>query len=221
MISRRLGFAGLLGLLVAAAPAPPEDRGVELAFLNQTHSNLDIELAPIREGPLAIHLSSPRHQMTLHRNRLVLIPTASEDAEARVAAEFEGEGDLVADVEGVSLATRLRDHVVAPRQIVELRGKVRVARDEEGYTLRVVEAPPSVPVRIRSGLVGRCVALCRGLGLFAMVDCARLERALSTVRVPLRSDQATLRLPRAQLRATERAYLDRFVPPSPAREPGP
>jgi hypothetical protein len=217
VISHRLGFVGLLGLLVAAAPGQPEDRGVELAFLNQTHSNLDLELAPIREGPLAIQLSSPRHRMTLHRNRLVLIPTASQDAEAWVAAEFEGEGDLVADVEGGSLATRLRDHVEAPRQIVELRGKARVARDAEGYTLRVVEAPPSVPVRIRSGLVGRCVALCRGLGLFAMVDCARLERALSTVRVPLRSDQATLRLPRSQLSETERAYLDRFVPSSPAR----
>lgn len=221
MNSRRLGFAGLLGLLVAATPAPPEDPGIELAFLNQTHTNLDIELAPIREGPLAIHLSSPSHQMTLHRNRLVLSPSAGEDPDARVAAEFEGAGDLVADVEGGSLATRLRDHVVAPRQIVELRGKARVTRDAEGYTLRVMEAPPSVPVRIRSGVVGRCVALCRGLGLLAVVDCARLERALSTVRVPLRSDQATLRLPRAQLRASDRAYLDRFVPPSLPRTPSP
>jgi hypothetical protein len=219
--SRRLGFAGLLALLVAATPAPPEDRGVELTFLNQTHTNLDIELAPIQEGPLAIHLSSPSHQMTLHRNRLVLRPSASEDPDAWVTAEFEGAGDLVAEVEGASLATRLRDHVVAPRQVVQLRGKARVTRNAEGYTLRVVEAPPSVPVRIRSGVVGRCVALCRGLGLFAMVDCARLERALSTVQVPLRSDQATLRLPRAQLSATDRAYLDRFVPPSEPRGPSP
>jgi hypothetical protein len=219
--SRHLGFVGLLGLLVAATLAPPKDRGVELAFLNQTHTNLDIELAPIQEGPLAIQLSSPSHQMTLHRNRLVLSRSASEDPDAWVAAEFEGAGDLVAEVEGGSLATRLRDHVVAPRQIVELRGKARVTRDAEGYTLRVVEAPPSVPVRIRSGIVGRCVVLCRGLGLFAMVDCARLERSLSTVRVPLRSDQAALRLPRAQLRATDRAYLDRFVGPSVPQVPGP
>jgi hypothetical protein len=168
--SRRLGFVGLLGLLVAATPAPPEDRGVELAFLNQTHTNLDIELAPIQEGPLAIHLSSPSHQMTLHRHRLVLSPSASGDPDAWVAAEFEGAGDLVAEVEGVSLATRLRDHVVAPRQFVELRGKARVTRDAEGYTLRVVEAPPSVPVRIQSGVVGRCVALCRGLGHRAYLD---------------------------------------------------
>ena len=211
MTSRRLGLVGLLGLLVAATPAPPADRGVEFAHLNQTHSDLDLELAPIREGPLAIQLSSPSHRMTLHRHRLVLRPGGSGAPDAWLEAEFEGAGELVADVGSGSMTTRFRDHVTAPRQVVRLRGKARVTRDADGYTLQVVDAPPSVPVRIRSGVVGRCVALCNGLGLLAVVDCGRLERALSTVQVPLDSEQAILRLPRNELRAPECAYLDGFV----------
>jgi hypothetical protein len=210
---RHLGLLGLLGLLLAATPDPPAGQGIELAYLNQTRTNLDAELAPIREGPLSIQLSSPSNQLTLHRNRLVLTPSADGDPDAWVGAEFEGAGDLVADLEGGTLATQLQDQVVVPRQTVRLRGKVRVARDAESYRLRVLEAPPSVPVQIRSGLISRCVAVCRGLGLLAVVDCGRLERALSTVQVPIRSDQAILSLPNAQLSATDRAYLDRFVRP--------
>jgi len=210
---RHLGLLGLLGLLVAATPAPPAGQGIELAHLNETYTDLDADLAPIQEGPLSVRLSSPSHRLTLHRNRLVLTPSADGDPDAWVGAEFEGAGDLVADLEGGTMATQLQDHVVVPRQTVQLRGKVRVARDAESYRLHVLEAPPSVPVRIRSGLVGRCVAVCRGLGLLAVVDCGRLERALSTVQVPIRSDQAILRLPKAQLSSTARAYLDRFVRP--------
>jgi hypothetical protein len=208
---RRLGLVGLLGLLVAATPAPPADPGVELAHLNQTYADLDLDLAPIREGPLSVQLSSPRHRITLHGNRLVLRSNASGDPDVWVEAEFEGAGDLVADVGSGSMTTRFRDHVVAPRQVLRERGRARITRDAEGYTLRLLEAPPSVPVRIRSGVVGRCVALCNGLGLLAVVDCGRLERALSTVRVPLDAERAALRLPLAELSPRLRAYLDRFV----------
>lgn len=208
---RRLGLVGLLGLLVAATPAPPAGPGVELAHLNQTYANLELGLAPIREGPLSVQLSSPRHRMTLHHNRLVLRSNGSGDPDAWVEAEFEGAGDLVADVGSGSMTTRFQDHVLAPRQVLRVRGRARILRDAEGYALRVLEAPPSVPVRIRSGVVGRCVALCNGLGLLAVVDCGRLERALSTVQVPLDAEQATVRIPRAELSLTERAYLDRFV----------
>jgi hypothetical protein len=204
---------GLLGLLMAASPAPPAHRGIELAYLNQTYTDLDVAITPIREGPLAIQLGSPSHRMTLHRNRLVLNPRASGATDAWVEAEFEGTGDLLAQVEGGPMSTRFQDYVVAPRQVVQLRGKARVTRDAESYTLRLVEAPPNVPVRIRSRVVGRCVALCRGLGLFAVADCGRLERSLSTVRVPLDSGRTALRLPRARLSATDRSYLDRFVRP--------
>ena len=199
---------------MAATPAPPTDQGIELTYLNQTYSNLEADLAPIEEGPLAIQLSSPSHRLTLLRNRLVLTPNPGGVPDAWVEAEFEGAGDLVADIEGGCLTTQLRDHVEVPRQTVQQGGKVRIARDAESYRLHVLEAPTSVPVRIRSDLVGRCVGICRGLGLFAVVDCERLERALSTVNVPIRSDDETvLRLPYARLSEADRAYLDRFARP--------
>jgi len=205
------GLVGLLGLLLAAAL--PAESGIELTHLNGSYADLGVGLAPIREGPLAIRLSSPNLELTLHRNRLVLNSSEGGDPDARVEAEFEGSGDLVAQVEGGTIATRFRDPVVVPRQAVELRGKARVTRDPDGYTLHVVEAPPSVPVRIRSGAVRRCVTVCKGLGLLAVVDCGRLERSLSTLQVPIRSDQAALFLPSARLGASDRAYLDRFVSP--------
>jgi len=210
---RHLGLLGLLGLLVAATPDPPAGEGIELAYLNETYTDLDADLAPIQEGPLSVRLSSPSHRLTLHRNRLVLTPSADGDPDAWVGAEFEGAGDLVADLQGGTLATQIQDRVVVPRQTVRLRGKLRVTRDADSYTLRALEAPPSVPVQIRSGLIDRCVAICRGLGLLAVVDCERLERALSTVQVPIRSDQAALRIPHDRLSETDRAYLDRFVRP--------
>lgn len=210
-MGRRVGLFALLGLLVAAAPTPPGDRGVELAHFNQTRTDLDVAPAPIREGPLAIRLSSPRNRVTLHRNRLVLSPNPGGDPDAWVEAEFEGAGDLVADLQGGPMATQLRDHVVAPRQVVRLRGKARITRNAESYTLRLLEAPASVPVRIRSGVIDRCVAFCRGLGIFAAADCGRLQRSLSTVQVPLDAEQTALRVPRSQLSATGRSYLDRFA----------
>ena len=214
MTLRQLGLVGLLGLLIAASPAPPADQGIELTYLNQTYSDLEADLAPIQEGPLAIQLSSPSQQLTLHRNRLVLTANPGGAPDAWVEAEFEGEGDLVADIEGGTLTTQLRDRVVVPRQTVQKRGKVRIERDEESYLLHVLEAPPSVPVQIRSDLVGRLVGICKGMGLFAVVDCVRFERALSTVNIPIRSDgQTVLRLPHARLSAADRAYLDRFAAP--------
>lgn len=207
----RLGFVALLGVLTAALSAPPNDPGVELTYLNQTHTDLDLEFPPIQEGPLAIRLSSPSHELSLHRNRLVLVPNRAGSADAWAEAEIEGAGDLVAKIDSGSLATQFQDRVIVPRQVVRFQGKTRVVRDAEGYVLRLVEGPPSVPVRIRSGVVDRCVALCNGLALFSAVDCGRLETALSTVNVPLRAEESALRIPRAKLSESERVYLDRLV----------
>jgi hypothetical protein len=207
----RIGFLAFFGVLVAALSSQPGGTGVELGYLNQTHTNLDVEIPPIREGPLAIQLSSPSHRLTLHRNLLVLGPSAGGEPDAWGEAEIEGAGNLVAKIEGGSMATQFQDRVIVPRQVVQLRGKVRVARNAESYTLRLVDGPPNVPVRIRSGVIDRCVAICNGLGIFTAVNCGRLEKALSTVHVPLRSEETALRLPRARLTEGERAYLDRFV----------
>jgi hypothetical protein len=207
----RLGLVAFLGLLAAAISAPPEGPGVELRYLNQTHTDLDVEVPPIREGPIAIRLSSPSHQLTLHRNLLVLNASEGRDPDAWVEAEVEGAGDLVARIESGSVATQFQDRVIVPHQVLRLRGKARVSRQAEDYLLRMVEGPANLPIRIRSRVIDSCVALCRGLGMFAAVDCGRLQKALSTVHVPLRPEETALRIPRARLGESERAYLDRFV----------
>ncbi len=207
----RVGFVALLGVLAAALSAPPDDPGVELTYLNQTHTDLNAEFPPIQEGPLAIRLSSPSHELTLHHNRLILVPSRGGNADAWAEAEIEGAGDLVAKIESGSMATQFQDRVIVPRQVVRLQGKARVSRDAESYLLRLVEGPPSVPVRIRSGVIDRCVALCNGLALFSAVNCGRLETALSTLNVPLRAEESALRIPRVELSESERAYLDRVV----------
>lgn len=206
----------LLGLAAGAGAAPPVDAGsggIEIRYLNRTYTDLDGEIAPIAEGPLAIRLASPAHQVTLHRNRLVLLPAAGGDPEAWVEAEFEGRGDLVADVEGGPMATRFEDRVAAPRQTLRLRGRARVTRDAHGYTVALVDTPPSAPLEIRSGLVADVVGVCESLAIFGAVNCGRLERALSRVNLPLRPERTRMHLPRERLSADEIAYLDRFAAP--------
>ena len=211
MTWRRLGFVGLLGLLVAASPAPPQEGGVELAYLNRTYDNSDVALAPIREGPLAIRAQLAETPADAARQPAGTDPQRRRRSGCVAGGGVRGRRRPGGQRRGRIPATRLQDHVVAPRQVVQLRGKTRVTRDAQSYTLHVIEAPASVPVRIRSGVVSRCVAFCRALGLFAVADCARLQRSLSTVQVPLRSEQAALRIPRERLSATDRSYLDRFV----------
>lgn len=216
VVLRWVGVVLLLGLGGGAGAAPPTEAGaggIEIAYLNQTYTDLAGEIAPIGEGPLTIRLASPAHRVTLHRNRLVLVPNAGGDPEAWVEAEFEGRGDLVAHVEGGPMATRFEDRVAAPRQTLRLRGKARVARDPQGYTVFLVAAPPSAPVEIRSGVVADIVGVCESLAILGALDCGRLERALSRVNVPLRPERTAVRLPRERLSAAEIAYLDRFAAP--------
>jgi hypothetical protein len=208
---------GLRALILATAAvpalaAPSADPGIEFAYLNATHTNLDGSLAPIQEGPLTVRLSSPDHRLLVHRNRLVLTPGASADPDAVMEAEVEGEGDLIADLEGGGVVgTRFEDRVAAPRQNVSVAGKARVTRDATSYAIALVEGPASVPLRIQSRVAGQVVGVCRGLALFAPMSCDRLAAALATVQVPLPGPEKAFVLPRERLTEPERAYLDRFV----------
>ena len=82
MTWRHLGLVGLLGLLMAATPAPPADQGIELTYLNQTHTDMDFDLAPIQEGMLSIQLSSPSHRLHEPQN------TEGAGAAAEISAKL-------------------------------------------------------------------------------------------------------------------------------------
>lgn len=197
----------------AAGAAGP---GIELAWLNRTYAGVSGTLTTVREGPLEVRLSSPDAELTLHRNRLILVPDgAGPEADVHLLADLEGAGDLVADVDAGPYADRLTDRLVVPRQQVRVQGRARVERHPEGYLVRLRDLPPSAPLRIQSRLVGRIVGVCRSVGRLTGASCGALAAALSTVDVPLGASERRLFLRRDQLAPAERAYLERLLDPAP------
>ena len=202
-----LAFAALPAL--AAAPVSPGS--IEIGHLNRSWTGLAAEATRVEEGPLSVRRRSPENRVTVHRNRLVLAPRDGGDPDARIEAEFEGEGQLVADVGDGSFATTFTDRVSVPRQTVRIAGRARVTRDADAYHLTLVDGPASAPVEIRSQAIARVLALCGEIGWLAALDCGRLRASLTTVHVPLGDRERSVSLPRKELSAEERAYLDRFV----------
>ena len=137
--------------LPALADPPASDRGgIQIGYLNRTWTDLAGEATAVDEGPLSVRLRSPENRVTVHRNRLVLVPRDGGDPDAQIEAEFEGEGQLVADVGGGRFDTAFRDRVTAPRQSVRVAGRARVTRDADAYHVTLVDGPASAPVEIRS-----------------------------------------------------------------------
>jgi hypothetical protein len=221
-VSRALALAvcALAAPLALAEEPVPERGGIEIGYLNRTWTDLAGEAVPVEEGPLRVRLRSPQNRITLHRNRLALAPReGGDDPEARIEADFEGEGELVADVEGGRFSTSFTDRVSAPRQRVRVAGRARVTRDADAYHVALVDESATASVDVRSQAVARVLEFCEEVGWITGLDCGRLRRSLSRVQVPLGGPARALRLPRDRLGPEERAYLDRFVsqaPPPPA-----
>ena len=177
--------------------------------MNGVYEDLDSDLAPIRQGSLTIRVSSPEHRLSVHGNRLQLEPSADGSLAAVMEVDFEGGGRLIADVEGVG---RFEDRVEAPRQTARAAGSVRLARSEEGYLFTVVAADPFVRLEISSGVSRQIAGACRALELIPFVDlpCGGLEKALSTVRVPMPGPGEKFAVAAEALSDEERAFFDRF-----------
>ena len=206
-------------LLGGAEPGAGEE--IELQFLNGAYTDLDSDLEPVREGPLVIRFSSPDHEVRVNGNRVVLTPVAADILYATLEVDFEGEGHLVADIEGLGVNSRYTDEVAAPRQTVRVAGKIRLMRVVGGYLVTVEEAPPAVNLEIRSALAQRIVKLCRTLAKipFVRLNCSGLETSLSVVTVPLPQPGEQFLVPEEDLTEEERAFFDRFTAagePSPA-----
>ena len=133
-------------LLVASGGAQTAAPGqLQFGRLNRTYSDVITEIEPIRQGPVTVRLSSPRHQLTV------------------------------------------RNHLL----------------------------PKSVRVRIQSGVGSRIVGFCDRAAalLFSDVDCAVLNRALSTAVVPLPDPGESFLLENAELTAAERLRIDAYLAP--------
>jgi hypothetical protein len=209
--------AGLCGWLAGPPLAAAEPQSFSFGKLNRSYENLVGDLQPITQGPLTVELSSPAHTLVLRANRLLLTPLGEGEAAAQQAhleLELMGKGELVADVEGAGLRTRLQDELYVPPQTLALDARIRLRRGEGGYLVTPLELPRQVEVKIQSKLSNDLLALCDGVALFTGLDCAALERALSVAVIPLPAAGESYLLPDADLSAADRAALDAYLAPT-------
>lgn len=210
----------LVGLLCGSPVVAQENaRATELSRFNGTYRDLASNLAPVRQGGLDIHISSPRHRLTIHSNRVELTPTGRGTFDLVYEAEFDGDGDLIADVVAPGgSSTQFTDKVSASRQQARATGEVALAAHERGFLITVVKPGPPAQVVIESGLVRQVEGLC---GVFALlplmkIDCEALGDAMGRIRVPLPEPGEEFVLPAEYLTEEEQAFFERLLSgPSP------
>ncbi len=209
----RAAVAFGLAVLPAYGPVAAGDdpaSGIEIAFVNGVYEDLDSNLRPIRQGSITIRVSSPEHRLTVHGNRLSLAPNGDGTLGAVMTVEFEGNGHLIADVEGIG---RFEDLVEAPRQRARAAGSVRLSRAGGNYIFTVEAADPSVRLEIESGVARQVVGACRTLALlpFVRLPCGGLEKSLQAVDVPMPGPGEQFQVPADLLSNQEKIFLDRYV----------
>ncbi len=214
-----LAAAGLCGALAGPPLGAAEPRSFSFGKLNRSYENLVGDLQPITQGPLTVELSSPSHTLVLKSNKLLLTPLGEGAAaahQAHLELELMGKGQLVADVEGAGLRTRLQDELFVPPQVLALDGRIRLARGEGGYQVTPLELPRQVEVKIQSKLSNDLLSLCDGVALFTGLDCGALERSLSVATIPLPAVGESYLLADGDLSEADRAALDALLAPPPA-----
>lgn len=216
-------LAGLTLVALFAAPAPAADREVDLSFslFNGSHSQPGATVAPVVQGPLTVHLSSPTNTLIVKSNRLHLTALADGTYRAVWTAEFLGKGTLVADLDVGGVPGRFEDELLILPQTRTVAGRVRFAPRQGGYEVTIVELPPSVGVAIQSRVGASLVTTCERLDLVPLMnlDCAAFAAALATAVVPLPAAGEVYVLPAGQMTAEERRQLDEFLA-VPAARPG-
>lgn len=206
--------------LALGAPSPRADAAAvgpaatvfQFDRLNRSYQMDDSQVAPVRQGPVTIHLSSPRNTLVVRGHSLALRPLGDGLHEASVGLDFLGSGDLTADlVTAAGTSSRLEDLVVVPRQTVQVDGQVSFARVPGGWDVTAHSLPSRVAVDIRSRLAGSLVTMCGQMALFLGLDCDGLDRSLSRVEVPLPEAGSVFHLPEEELTADEVARLEAYL----------
>ena len=211
--------AGLLlaagaALLGPASAASPEVAPARFSFdsLNRAYHLEDSDVAPVRQGPVTIHMTSPRNALILKDHSVTLTPHGDGSYLASVGIDLMGSGDLVADlVTDAGTSSRLEDVVIVPRQELRLDGRVRFARVPGGWDVTALSLPGEVELDIQSRLAGNLVSLCGQMAVFLGLDCDGLDRSLSRVEVPLPEPGSVFFLPEEDLSPAEAAALDAYL----------
>lgn len=198
-------------LLVASGGNPLLAEEFSFGALNRNYKDLVQELEPFQVGPASILVRSPQHVLRLVSHSARLIPSAAGGLDALLRVEFQGSGQIEADIEMTGLDTTVRDALVVPRQVLEIRGRLSVAQTEGGFLVRALELQPSIQVQIESELAARLFRICRPMGLVLVsLDCRELERSLTQLDVPLPQNESFF-LADEEISAAEREALIRFL----------
>lgn len=210
-------FPLLLGSFLAAAGVASEEPALTHRFhfagLDRPYRDESPELAPIQQGPLTIRLRSPSNTVILHRHELALTPLADGTHRARLEVELSGQGTLVADVDLSGTGSRLEDELVIPRQSKVFEGRVEISRAPGGYVFTALELPETVEVDFESRLAKTVLGTCRAMALVPLIslNCAPLEKRLSTAVIPLPPPGQRFLLADAVLSDEDRGALDRYL----------
>ncbi len=216
-VKRPVAILGIVLAVILLAEMPPTDLSaealpstLELDYLNGVYEDLDSNLEPVRQGSLTIQFSSPEHRLTVHGNQLRLTAQGEGRVLAAFAVDFEGGGQLIADVSGIG---RFTDRVEAPRQRVKVHGTVRIARRQGGYLFTVESADPAVELEIQSGVADQIISACRAAAMIPFINlpCGGLETALAFISIPMPGPGEQFLLPSENLTADEAAFFDRFA----------
>ncbi len=200
--------------LTLLVPLPAAADDFEFARVNGRYTRPTSDMVPVSQGPMTVRLSSPRNSLHLLGHQLTLAPRSDGSHDARLWTRFEGDGDLIAELEIGGMVQKLNDRVVLPAQNLELNGRIRMRRGDEGYLIELVEMQQEeVEVRIRSDLAKGIVATCRQFSLLTLGTgaCDGIEGGLSTTTVPLPREGDTFLLPDGLLTAEDRIRLDAYL----------
>jgi hypothetical protein len=207
-----LTFLLMLGVYFPALGIAKTGKMCIFDRFNKTYQDLTAEIGSVQQGPLMIQFKSPRQLMTLKKHSLFLQPNQDETHQANLQLEFQGSGNLVAEVGLAGLNSQLEDQVLVPLQKKVLNARVRLVRTEGGYRLTTISLPKQLDLEIRSNLASRLVGWCFQVSLvpLSVLDCNQLDRKLSKVVFPLTPNQSYF-ISNQDLTTEERQEIDAYL----------
>jgi hypothetical protein len=179
--------------------------------LNREYRNEVTRPAPREQGGFRLRLTSPQNRVRLTRHELFLTPLPDGSHRAALTVEFEGAGQVEAEISIAGAVSRIEDQVTVPLQSRTLEGRVRIERVPQGFLFTALELPERVTVTIESGLAGRFLQTCNLLQVLVPLDCNALGSLLSRVVFPLPDPGGSYLLPNEELTPQDRAGLEDYL----------
>ncbi len=208
---RAAATAFAIVLFLATSAFAAETGIFELGSINKKYDHLTSDLAPVETGGVKVELSSPRNELSLLSNRMVLRPLGQGSYDLALQIEFGGSGSLIADLDVSGAKSRLTDELTVPPQRRTVLAKIKIARSRSGYLITPTELPKAFEVEIESRLGSQLVAACKPLGLLMPLDCGSLERAFTLVSIPMPALGETYLFEGDRLAEGERRDLDAYL----------